>query len=327
MAVSQYVAFLGGRIHEVASTSTPRTTRERVVFRRGRLQLRGGVIGDTHGTWIAGLDGPAAMIMPAEPQSGQVYRPENIPGLVFEEVTVTKTGQPYQGPLANGSGAVVVAELHMDGNRERKTFAPGYGEFFTSGGGDTEALALAVPADTAGGALPTPVRKLNMAATSALDAALRGDLEAIDRAAAAARRAWKSVDLGEVPRLLRPLLVRGVSRLDTAAGAGRAAQAAIDLARLAQDLRLRYADTDSVDLLRFDTWLAQLLLDARRGDLDAVRGDFFAIDYVRDRVRDSFGEGHRADVDLALEELLDAINDEDLDAIREAARELRRRVN
>ena len=129
----------------------------------------------------------------------------------------------------------MVSELHMDGNRERKTFAPGYGEFFTSGGGDTEALALAVPADTAGGALPTPVRKLNMAATSALDAALRGDLEAIDRAAAAARRAWKSVDLGEVPRLLRPLLVRGVSRLDTAAGAGRAAQAAIDLARLAQD--------------------------------------------------------------------------------------------
>ena len=33
----------------------------------------------------------------------------------------------------------------------------------------------------------------------------------------------------------------------------------------------------------------------------------------------SFGEGHRADVDLALEELLDAINDEDLDAIRKGS--------
>lgn len=328
VAVSQYVAFLGGRIHEVAYDLYAQDDEGNVwYFGEDVYNWLGGSIGDTHGTWIAGIDGPAAMIMPAEPRPGQVYRPENIPGLVFEEVTVTKTGQPYQGPLANGSGAVVVSELHMDGNRERKTFAPGYGEFFTSGGGDTEALALAVPTDTAGGALPAPVRKLNTAATAALDAAMRGDLGAVNRAASAARTAWKSIDGGEVPRLLRPLFDRAVSRLDAAAGAGRSAQAAIDLARLAQDLRLRYADTDSVDLLRFDTWLAQMLLDTRRRDLDAVRGDFFAIDYVRDRVRDSFGEGNRADVDLALEELLDAINNEDLDAIRDAARELRRKVD
>jgi len=328
VVVSQYVAFLGGRIHEVAYDLYAQDDEGNVwYFGEDVYNWLGGAIGDTHGTWIAGIDGPAAMIMPAEPQPGQVYRPENIPGLVFEEVTVTKTGQPYQGPLANGSGAVVISELHMDGKREHKTFAPGYGEFFTSGGGDTEALALAVPTDTAGGALPAPVRRLNTAATSALDAAMRGDPGDVDRAAAAARRAWKSVDLGEVPRLLRPLLVRGVNRLDAAAGARRAAQAAIDLARLAQDLRLRYANTDSVDLLRFDTWLAQMLLDARRGNLAAVRGDFFAIDYVRDRVRDSFGEHKRTAVDLALEELLDAINDEDLGAIRDAARGLRRRID
>ena len=30
----------------------------------------------------------AAMIMPADPKVGDVYRPENIPGFVFEEVTV-----------------------------------------------------------------------------------------------------------------------------------------------------------------------------------------------------------------------------------------------
>ena len=327
VAVSQYVAFLGGRIHEVAYDLYAQDDDGNVwYFGEDVYNWLGGAIGDTHGTWTAGIDGPAAMIMPAEPRPGQVYRPENIPGLVFEEVTVTKTDQQYRGPLAIASGAVVVSELHMDGQRERKTFAPGYGEFFTSGGGDTEALAMAVPTDAAKTDLPAPVTKLNTAATSAFDAAMRRDLGAIDRAKAAARTAWQAVNRREVPRLLRPPLNRAVNRLDTAAGAGRAAQAAIDLARVAQDLRLRYVDTDSVDLLRFDTWLAQMLLDTRRRDLDAVRGDVFAIDYLRDRVRDSFDERERAAVDLALEELLDAINDEDLGTVRDVASALRRRI-
>ena len=34
------------------------------------------------------MDGPPAMIMPAHPQVGNVYRVENIPGLVFEEVHI-----------------------------------------------------------------------------------------------------------------------------------------------------------------------------------------------------------------------------------------------
>ncbi len=186
---------------------------------------------------------------------------------------------------------------------------------------------MAVPTDAAKAGLPAPVRKLNTAATSAFDAAMRRDLGAVGRAKVAARTAWQAVDRREVPRLLRPLLDRAVNRLNTAAGAGRAAQAAIDLARVAQDLRLRYADTDSVDLLRFDSWLGQMLLDTRRRDLDAVRGDVFAIDYLRDRVRDSFGEGERAAVDLALEELLDAISDEDLGTVRDVASALRRRID
>jgi hypothetical protein len=43
------------------------------------------------------------------------------------------------------SAQLEAAGLHQDGEREAKTFAPGYGEFFTGGGGAVEALALAVP--------------------------------------------------------------------------------------------------------------------------------------------------------------------------------------
>ncbi len=324
VAVSQYVAFLGGRIHEVAFDLYAQDDAGNVwYFGEDVYNFLDGSIGDTHGTWLAGVDGPAAMIMPADPRPGNVYRPENIPGFVFEEVTVKRTGQPFRGPFGTESGALVISELHMDGSRERKTFAPGYGEFFTSGGGDTEALALAVPADAADGAMPAAVRKLGRAATTAYAAGMHGDAAAIDRAARSAMVAWRSLGRGEVPRLLRPLLERAVLRLGAAEDPEGAAQAAIGLARLMQDLRLLHRSADAVDLLRLDTWLAQMLLDLRQHRVEAGRGDYFAIDYVRDRVRASFGERLRAEVDLALEELLDAINEGDPGSIREAARELR----
>jgi hypothetical protein len=42
----------------------------------------------------------------------------------------------------------VIEELHLlDSSTEGKTFGPGYGEFLTGGGGNVEALALAVPTD------------------------------------------------------------------------------------------------------------------------------------------------------------------------------------
>ena len=158
--VSQYVAFLDGRIHEVAYDLYAQDDTGAVwYFGEDVYNFADGFISDTHGTWIAGVDGPPAMIMPATPAPGDVYRPENIPGLVFEEVTVTSTDDLFRGPFAKGPGALLISELHMDGTREDKTFAPGYGEFHTSGGGDVEALALAVPTDRASGPVPAPIAR------------------------------------------------------------------------------------------------------------------------------------------------------------------------
>ena len=99
------------------------------------------------------------MIMPSDPKVGDVYRPENIPGFVFEEVTVKSTDKTLDGPCVPSTG-LVVEELHMDGTTEDKTFAPGYGEFYTAGGGDVEALALAVPTDAASGPTPAELQTL-----------------------------------------------------------------------------------------------------------------------------------------------------------------------
>jgi hypothetical protein len=145
---SQYVAFLDGRIHEVALDWYAQDDDGAVwYFGEDVFNFEDGVVADTEGTWKAGRDGPAAMIMPADPQVGDVYRPENIPGLVFEEVTVKAVDRTVAGPRGPVNGAIVVEELHMDGKRESKTFAPGYGEFSTGAGNDIEAIAIAVPTD------------------------------------------------------------------------------------------------------------------------------------------------------------------------------------
>ncbi|MEU6805673.1 hypothetical protein [Streptomyces neyagawaensis] len=67
--------------------------------------------------------------MPAHPERGDVYRPENLPGIVFEEVRAKAVDQTVDGPYGKVEGAITVRELHMDGSTEDKIFAPGYGEF------------------------------------------------------------------------------------------------------------------------------------------------------------------------------------------------------
>ena len=174
--MSQYVAYIGGRIHEVAYDLYAQADDGSVwYFGEDVLNFADGVIVDTHGTWHAGKDGPAAMIMPAEPKVGDVYRPENIPGLVFEEVTVKAVDQTLDGPPGPVEGGLRGRGTPpLDNNSEEKTFAPGYGEFLTGGGGDLEALALAVPTDALGGPEPTELATLKTGAGAVFEAASPG---------------------------------------------------------------------------------------------------------------------------------------------------------
>src|SRR5215218_1285962 len=93
--VSQYVAYLDGRIEEVAYDLYAQADDGSVwYFGEDVADFEDGAIVTKEGTWIVGKDGPAAMIMPADPKVGDVYRTENIPGIAFEEVTVkSSTGR------------------------------------------------------------------------------------------------------------------------------------------------------------------------------------------------------------------------------------------
>ena len=105
--------------------------------------------------------------------------------------------------------------------------------------------------------------------------------------------------------------------------APKARQAAIDVARWSLDLQLRHRPVTEIDLARFDLWTAQLLVDAAAGDAAAVNGDFFSLDYIRDRIHQTLAEADRTRLNLELEELNGAVGDEDLAAAADAARQLR----
>jgi hypothetical protein len=325
--VSQYVAFIDGRIHEVAYDFYAQDDDGAVwYFGEDVFNFKEGVISDTHGTWIAGKDGPAAMIMPADPQVGDVYRPENIPGFVFEEVTVKAVDQTLEGPLGPVEGGLVIEELHMDNTKEGKSFAPGYGEFFTAGGGDVEALALAVPTDGLSEPTPAELVTLESGAADVFDAAQSKDWNAARATVERMTAAWATVRAGEVPKRLGPQMSGALEAL--AAGvegrkAPEARQAAIDVARWSLDLQLRHRPVTEIDLARFDLWAAQMLVDAAAGDATAVNGDFFVLDYIRDRIQHTLGEADFIRLNTELEELNGAVADEDLAAAADAARQLR----
>ena len=183
------------------------------------------------------------MIMPADPKVGDVYRPENIPGLVFEEVTVKAIDKTLDGPLGPIDGGLVVEELHMDGTTEDKTFAPGYGEFYTAGGGDVEALALAVPTDAASGPNPAELATLSNGALDVFDAAQSEDWNAASATVEKMSAAWETYRAGEVPKLIEPRMNDALASLAEAVDARDAAQAqqaAFDAAQWSLDLQLRY---------------------------------------------------------------------------------------
>ena len=102
--------------------------------------------------------------------------------------------------------------------------------------------------------------------------------------------------------------------------------AAVEVARWSLDLQLRHRPIPEIELARFDLWAAQLVVDAAAGDAGAVNGDFFSLDYIRDRIQHTLGEADRTRLHMGLEELNGAVSDGDLSAATDAARRLRASV-
>jgi hypothetical protein len=325
--VSQYTAYLDGRIQEVAYDLYAQADDGAVwYFGEDVADFEDGAIVTREGTWIAGKDGPAAMIMPSNPKVGDAYRTENTPGIAFEEVTVEKVGKTLDGPLGPIKGGLVGQELHMDGTTEEKLFAPGYGEFYTSDASDVEALALAVPTDALPGSIPPELDALYSGALDIFAATGSEEWNAASATVGKMNNAWNAYRTGEVPRKIEPRMSDSLMTLGAAVDdrdTERARQAALDVAGWSLDLRLQYRPQTEVDLARMDLWAARVIIDAAAGDDGAVGGDVFTLGYIRDRILNALDDADTTRVNTAYLKLQVAAADGDLAKASDAAVRLR----
>ena len=317
-AVSQYVAYLDGRIHEVAIDWYAQADDGSVwYFGEDVFNYEDGKVADTNGTWVAGDTTPAAMIMPARPQIGNVYRPENAPGIAFEEVRVDKADLQVDGPSGKISGAIEVNELHMDGTREGKIFAPGYGEFSTgTPGGDLEAASLASPTDRRQGPAPAEFAVLSQAVNDVYAA----DPSHVRDAVAALSKAWEALRTKGIPPQIEAQMRVDIEALSSA----DVQSAALRVAQNELDLRLLYEPVIDVDLARLKLWTRQLPIDVAAKDAALVLADVAALERVWERTR--HGVDPAAPVDAAMHDLRKAADVEDLAAVDRPAAALNRAV-
>ena len=324
---SQFVAYRGGRIQEVAIDYYAQADDGSVwYFGEHVANYEHGVVADHNGTWLTGKDGAPGMIMPGAPEVGDVYRPENIPGLVFEQDTVRSTGETVDGPRGPVQGAALVRELLMDGTLEEKAFAPGYGEFRAKAEDELVTVALAVPVDAAGGSLPAGLATLAGGAATVFDAAGAGRWPAVTARVGAMDAAWKQLAGGEVPKLLAGQLTTTMGALTGAAGGNdpaRVGQAALRVEQAALDLQLRWRAPAAVDADRLDLWARQLLLDAAAKDRGAVAGDVATLRVVWDRSGHEAAPATADRVTAALAALGHAADGNDLKAAAAAVPSLR----
>jgi hypothetical protein len=286
---SQFCAYLNGRITEVAVDLYAQAD-DGSVWYLGEdvVDYEKGVAATTAGTWRVGVDGPAAMIMPAHPRVGDVYRTENLPGVAFEQVTVQRVGVTVTGPGGPISGAMVGQELHQDeAALEPKTFAPGHGEWFSGGGHDFEANALAVPADALATHTPAELTLLSSDADHLVDSARSKDWKAASVTVKRMLSTWTTLRAGRVPERLGAQLRQALHELAPAVDAHnsqQAQQAALEVADASLDLQLRYRPAVQINHARFQLWARRLMVDAAANNAGAVHGDVTTLAWIRDRI-------------------------------------------
>jgi hypothetical protein len=305
VVVSQYTAYLDGRIDEVAIDRYAQAD-DGSVWYLGEdvFDYRDGTVAITEGTWLAGRDGPPAMIMPADPHVGDAFRSENVTGVVFEELTVKAIDKTVEGPRGPVEGAVLMEELHLDGSVSGKVFAPGHGEFDSSHGKDVEALALAVPADAIDEVVPVELRLMSTSAWGILENARLEDWEAANPTLERMTTLGKKLQANDYPpRVVATMnqalqvLESAVTRKDVAA----TSQAAVEVAQSALDLELLYRGNVEVD--RFHLHTQQLRVHAAAKDLAGVAGEVAVLEWIRDRLAPSLSERQLAALDTELRAL------------------------
>lgn len=290
--VSQLVSYLGGHIAETALDYFAQADDGSVwYFGEDVANFEAGVVANHDGTWRAGKDGPPGMIMPAQPKVGDVFRPANQPGIVFEEDTVKSIGATVDGPRGPVTGAVTITQHLADGSFEEKVFAPGYREFAASAEDELVTVALATATDALPDGVPADVESISNATGDIFDSADSDEWATASTSLRVATTAWGRYKSAEVPPLLAAQMTSALEALAgpvAAKDSAGARRAALDAGLASLDFELRYRPPADVDRARLELWAGWVQVDADAGDKDAVNGDVAALEIIWPRMNQSF---------------------------------------
>lgn len=324
--VSHFLALVDGELVEVAYDWFAQDDSGNVwYFGEDVFNYEAGMVANTDGTWIAGEAGPPGMIMPADPQAGDIYHPENIPDLVYEEDLVVSTTETVEGPSGPIEGAMLVQET-VEGTIEEKYWAPGYGEFhaIVPGVEDVQ-VVFALPNDAQAEPVPPALRDLQQGAAEAYEQAIGEDWDSLTAAIAELRSDWDSYDpesRSVLPEAFASAVNDALSGLDTAAAdqdPEAAAEAAVALELAVVDVMMTHGDPE--DVLRIAALTRRLELEAAAEDADAAANTTAVIAAVW--ARGAHAVADPSGIDSTLADLQAAAEEGDFAALTEGAGTLR----
>jgi hypothetical protein len=320
--VSQFIAYVDGRVIEVALDFFAQADDGAVWYFGEEVDnYEDGVIANHAGSWLAGRDGPPGMIMPADPQVGDVFHPENIPDLVFEEVTVQSTAEELDGPSGDLDGGVRVEERLMEGDVEHKVYIPAYGEYVTEAEDELIVTALAIPIDALAEAPPEDLVAVRAIAIGIADRAATADWPELQASVVELEGTWSGL-ADSAPAVLGEEVSAAIGRLRAAVDdrAGVDLQhTAIDVALGASDLELRYRDQPATDLLRMAIWARRVTTDVEADDTAGARGDVAVLETIWARLAGRLVAGASTGAGESLRALRQAVDAEDPDAASTSA--------
>jgi hypothetical protein len=277
--VSHYVAYADGKLVETAYDYFAQGDDGSVYYLGEDVSnYEDGQVVNHEGTWLAGKDGaPIALIMPAHPEVGQVFNPENLPGVAYETdeiMSLTEKTTTPAGPIDNG---LLIKEILMDGSIEYKVDAAGFGIIESRAEDEQVNLVWLNRTDAKPGNVPEPLNTIEVQAEDIIDLAPADNWEKVTANVAAISEAWQSYQTqaanDKAPQPFQEALTAALDRLQKTSAAKEAAgtlQAANDLSAAVIDLFTVYQPPMTTDLGRLDVLERQAVLDVAADDFTAA---------------------------------------------------------
>lgn len=149
----QETEFEAGELHEI-SVNWFAQADDGTVYYFGETvdDYEDGQVSGHGGSWLVGGPGPGdppetmtvtvpAVFMPANPEVGDVFRPEDLPDGNVEIDTVRAVGRKVKVPAGRFPGCIEIGqEDQPDGDREKKWWAPGVGFIRQAAKGSSQVL-------------------------------------------------------------------------------------------------------------------------------------------------------------------------------------------